>query len=68
MSCGCLGGSKGEYIIENYLQLLNIEYEKQKTFDTLINPKTNKKLRFDFYLPSYNLLIEFDGEQYFKYR
>ena len=26
----------------------------------------NKKLRFDFYLPDYNTLIEYDGEQHFK--
>jgi hypothetical protein len=30
------------------------------------NPKSGKLLRFDFYIPSLNLLIELDGEQHFR--
>ena len=66
-SCGCLN-SVGESIIKQILLANNISYETQKTFENLINPKTNIKLRYDFYLPVYNRLIEFDGEQHFKYR
>lgn len=45
------------------LRKLNIEYEDEKTF------KLSKRewLRYDFYLPQYNLLIEMDGIQHFKY-
>lgn len=56
--------SKGELKIEEYLISHNIKFEKQKMFDGCI--KTGK-LRFDFYLPAYNTLIEFDGEQHYKF-
>jgi hypothetical protein len=55
--------SIGEKRIYNYLMKKNIEFECEKTFDGC---KNIMPLRFDFYLPSYNLLIEFDGEQHFK--
>ena len=38
----------------------NIKFETQKTFDGLLSEK-NKKLKFDFYLNNFNILIEFDG-------
>lgn len=33
----------------------------QKEFDNLLGVK-NGKLKFDFYLPTYNFLIEYQGE------
>ena len=65
MSCGCKTFSKGELKINNILQDLNINFESQYTFNDCINPNTNFKLRFDFYLPDYNCCIEYDGEQHF---
>ena len=41
----------------------NIEYVCGKTF---INCKHIRKLPFDFYLPKYNTVIEFDGIQHFQ--
>ena len=61
--CNCTNISKGERLIENILVDIFIEFEKQKTFDSC---KFKNKLRFDFYLPSYNTCIEFDGLQHFK--
>lgn len=58
-SCGCLK-SKGELEIAQILIENNIEYEKEKKFEDL------GLYRYDFYLPQYNRLIEFDGEQHFK--
>ncbi len=58
--------SKGEKEINNFLKKNNIFFTKQKTFDKCINPKTGRKLRFDFYLPNHNLCIEYDGMQHFK--
>jgi very-short-patch-repair endonuclease len=55
--------SKGEIKIENFLKENNIKYETQKTFDGC---KFIRKLKFDFYLPKYNLCIEFDGQQHFN--
>ena len=66
-SCGCLDNSKGEYKIIELLKQHNIEFEKEKTFENCVFPDTLKRARFDFYLPEFNLLIEFDGIQHFNY-
>lgn len=66
-SCGH-AKSLGEQHIIDILKEQNIIFEKEKTFENLINPETNYKLRYDFYLPGYNRLIEFDGEQHYKYK
>ena len=58
--------SKGELRISRWLTQNNMDYEPQKTFRDCVNPKTNRKLKFDFYVPSKNLLIEFDGQQHFN--
>lgn len=50
--------------VEVILDQLNILYEKEKTFDGL---KYKGKLRFDYYLPLYNLCIEFNGAQHYEY-
>lgn len=43
---------------------MGLKYEKEKEFDDLINPKTKAKLRLDFYLPEYNVAIEYDGSHH----
>jgi Zn finger protein HypA/HybF involved in hydrogenase expression len=55
--------SKGEEIIENFLTENNIIYETQKTFEGC---KNKRMLPFDFYIPSKNLCIEYDGELHSK--
>ena len=64
-SCGCIK-SKGENLIKEILDKMKILYFSEYSFDNCINPKTNTKLRFDFYLPSYNCCIEYDGIQHFE--
>lgn len=64
-SCGCIN-SFAEQDIIRILQNIPIKFEYQKKFEDCINPKTNQKLRFDFYLPDYNTCIEYDGVQHFK--
>lgn len=54
--------SKGEERVENYLKLVNVKYETQKTFEGC---KNKKFLRFDFYIPQEKLAIEYDGIQHF---
>lgn len=66
LSCGCMKRSAGETLIAEYLNRYNIKYESEKYFSGCINPKTNGRLRFDFYLLDYNLCIEFDGRQHFE--
>lgn len=55
--------SRGEEYIETYLKENNIRYEEQKKFEGLVNIF---QLSYDFYLPDYNILIEYQGEQHFK--
>lgn len=55
--------SKGELKIMNYLNKNEVKFEGQKTFEDC---KNIRKLPFDFYLPQYNLLIEYDGEYHYQ--
>lgn len=57
--------SKGEDKIISILSDNRIEYIYQKTYNDCLSNNGNK-LRFDFYLPYYNLCIEYDGEQHFE--
>ena len=66
LSCGCLNFSKGEEKIKNILQQNNIFFEAQKSFKTCYFSNTNGLARFDFYLPQFNTVIEYDGQQHFK--
>lgn len=63
-SCGCLL-SYGEYLIEKILDKKEYKYFKQYVFKDCVNPKTNRNLRFDFFLPNYNLCIEYNGSQHY---
>jgi hypothetical protein len=55
--------SIGEQIIEGFLKEQNIQYINEYSFNDCVYLK---KLRFDFYLPKYNMCIEFDGIQHFN--
>lgn len=55
--------SKGEIIISDYLKLHNITFNEQYCFDDC---KIKRVMPFDFYLPNYNMCIEYDGEHHFK--
>lgn len=64
-NCSSNNSAKGIKIIEEFLNKNNINYVKEKTFDSLIYIHN---LKFDYYLPEFNLLIEFDGQQHFVVR
>jgi len=66
ISCGCTKESHGEQKIREILTLNNIQFENQKSFSNFYYSDTNGKPKYDFYLPKYNILIEYDGEQHFK--
>jgi hypothetical protein len=57
--------SKGEFKIKEILNNKNINFIFQKSFDNCKN-ENNKKLKFDFYLPKQNILIEYDGKQHYE--
>lgn len=58
--CGaaCLS-SRGELCAADVFNDLNVKYQVQKKFDDF-------DLRFDFFLPDYNIVIECDGAQHFR--
>ena len=58
--CPKCNSSKGEVKISNILTTNNVKFQTQKKF----NPLGRKS--FDFYLPEYNLCIEYDGRQHFE--
>ena len=60
--CAC---SKGEDVILNYLNTTNIDFKPQHKYDDLLG-LGGGLLSYDFYLPSYNLLIEFQGKQHYE--
>lgn len=60
--CPICSESKGEKEIRIILKKLSINFIQEKKF---LDLKFKKFLYFDFYLPDYNVCIEFDGEQHF---
>ena len=61
--CPHCNESKGEKRIEKILNNYNVQFIKQYTFEDC---KCYNKLPFDFYLPQYDILIEYDGELHYK--
>ena len=62
-SCPVCKETHGERLIRQYLEKNIIKYEFQKNFDDC---KDINALPFDFYLPDYNIAIEYDGRQHFE--
>jgi hypothetical protein len=61
--CPSCNDSKGEREIKRFLENVNIQYIPNHSFDGC---KFKKKLRFDFYIPTKNICIEYDGSQHTK--
>lgn len=61
--CPICNDSKGEKKIFEYLKSKQILFEYQKEYSDLLGVN-NGLLSYDFYLPDYNLLIEFQGKQH----
>lgn len=61
VGCNICSMSSGEQRIRDYLEINNIEYIYEKKYSDLIGVG-GKQLSYDFYLPKYKLLIEFQGE------
>lgn len=59
-SCGCLVSYWNMYI-QQFLKENKIEYKSEYTVYIGDN-----YYRYDFYLPQYNLFIEYDGQQHYK--
>lgn len=61
--CPTCQESKGERAIKKWLESYKIQYIHQKRFDDC---KDILPLPFDFYLPEYNICIEYNGEQHYR--
>lgn len=61
--CHHCNSSRGELLVAEYLDNVGVEYERQKKYEDL---KRVNLLSYDFYLPKYNTLIEYQGEQHYK--
>jgi hypothetical protein len=60
---GIIIDSKGVRDIVNILENRKIKYDREHYYEDC---KNVNYLRFDFYLPDYNILIEYDGRQHFE--
>ena len=63
IGCPLCSESHGERFIRNYLDKHCIKYIPQKRFKDL---KDKQPLSYDFYLPDYTILIEYQGIQHFE--
>ena len=54
--------SKGEQKIIRFLLDKNLAFENEKSF----NWQSNQLRRYDFYIPEFNLICEYNGEQHYK--
>lgn len=61
--CPDCNNSKGENKVKQILTSKVIEFIQQKTFKDL---KHHAMLKCDFYLPSYEVVIEFNGRQHYQ--
>lgn len=67
-SCGCLRSernSHAEIFVRTLLEDHGIDYFAEHTFEDCIGIN-GRRVRFDFFIPEYNLAIECDGKQHFK--
>lgn len=65
--CGCKYCNMSKYTneekIDSLLKSWNISFERQRSFHEC---RDKNALPFDFYIPEYNTLIEYQGEQHYK--
>jgi hypothetical protein len=60
----CKLQSKGEVLVERWLTANKIDHIQQYKFEDC---KYKRKMPFDFYLPNYNILIEYNGQQHYEF-
>ena len=53
-----------ELCVMDCLKSRKIKYYREVMFPLCINPETNCQLRYDFYLPELNMLVEYDGKNF----
>lgn len=63
--CPICGMSRGELLTYQCLKSLNVEFTCQYRFKDCVG-LSGSQLIFDFWIPAFNLLIEYDGEQHYQ--
>ncbi len=58
--------SGGERKIAHFLKEERVEFKKEWFFKGLYNYAKSHLLYFGFYIPSFNLCIEYDGQQHYR--
>lgn len=58
--------SFAEKLIIEELKARHVPYKREVEFELCINPNTGANLRYDFFLPKQNILIEYDGKEYHR--
>ena len=61
--CTACKESIGEANVRRFLTEAGMLFESQKSFKDLV---VEKQLSYDFFLPNYNILLEFQGEQHYR--
>ena len=64
VGCPHCSESKGQRIVGYMLRKLGVRYETEKKFPGC---KDKRALKFDFYLPDYNMCIEYQGLQHYQF-
>ena len=59
----CKTKSRGEIYIKKILENNKIKFIREKSFEKI---ESMKRLRFDFWLPELNTIIEYDGKHHFE--
>lgn len=65
--CPLCNESRGEREIRKWLDEYGIEYIRQYRVDLPQALFSRNNLKIDFFVPSHNIFIEFNGEQHYKY-
>lgn len=61
--CNLCNSSTGENLVSAYLDKVGIKYEREYSVS---NFGDKNRYRYDFYLPTLNIVIEFHGRQHYK--
>lgn len=64
-STASVPASPAELIISKILDQLKVSYVREVSFHNFTSEKGHH-YRYDFYLPKYNIILEYDGKQYHK--
>lgn len=59
--------SRDAYELFKLLDDLGFKGIREKTFDGMVSPYSGNKLRVDYYIPSLNLAVEYNGRQHYMF-